>query len=286
MTPTALQAVQHPAADSPAVDSLAADSIVDDTIVPGEQLGGIVLVDNSAPLPPPAAPASGNSWGMSWVLLGMAILFCIIGLRFKNSPRFLRVLFTDLSDTRMRHNAFDDTVNETSLLFLLNLLWACCMGVFLWGAVSLVIPMSVPPEYSMRPLPDNPAGGIAICSGVALLYMLLMQLAYWTVGYVFTDSAHARIWLKGANASTALMAMPFLVIALLMLCYPQWNETLLIIAAIIFILGKIIFIFKGFRIFFTRFSSWLLFLYYLCSLEIVPLVFTAVAAAVACVYFL
>ena len=138
----------------------------------------------------------------------------------------------------------------------------------------------------MRPLPDNPAGGIAICSGVALLYMLLMQLAYWTVGYVFTDSAHARIWLKGANASTALMAMPFLVIALLMLCYPQWNETLLIIAAIIFILGKIIFIFKGFRIFFTRFSSWLLFLYYLCSLEIVPLVFTAVAAAVACVYFL
>ena len=88
MTPTALQAVQHPAVDSPAVDSLAADSIVADTIVPGEQLGGIVLVDNSAPLPPPAAPASGNSWGMSWVLLGMAILFCIIGLRFKNSPRF------------------------------------------------------------------------------------------------------------------------------------------------------------------------------------------------------
>ena len=61
MTPTALQAVQHPAADSPAVDSLAADSIVADTIVPGEQLGGIVLVDNSAPLPPPAAPATKSA---------------------------------------------------------------------------------------------------------------------------------------------------------------------------------------------------------------------------------
>ena len=40
------------------------------------------------------------------------------------------------------------------------------------------------------------------------------------------------------------------------------------------ILVKFVFIIKGFRIFFTESSLWVVFLYYLCSLEIVPMVIT------------
>ena len=266
--------------------SLPADSVAADTIVAGEQLEGIVLVDTST-LPRQPEPQAGEpASAMSWVYLGLALLFCVIGLRFRNSPRFIHALFSDLSDTRMRHNAFDDTVNESTLMLLLNLLWIACTGIFLWSAVNIMIPPDISEAWSLKPIADRPAAGIGICAAVAALYLAGMQLAYWVVGYVFTDRGHARLWLKGANAPTALMSLPFLVLALVILCYPQWSAIILIIAASIFILGKIVFIFKGFRIFFTRFSSWLLFLYYLCSLEIVPLVITAFLAVAACEFLL
>ena len=44
------------------------------------------------------------------------------------------------------------------------------------------------------------------------------------------------------------------------------------VAAGVFLVAKMLFIFKGARIFLHGFSSIMLFFYYLCSLEIVPLV--------------
>ena len=82
------------------------------------------------------------------------------------------------------------------------------------------------------------------------------------------------MWVRGAaatNGAEAFLLFPF---ALLALTQPEWNPGVLILAGIVFILGKFLFIFKGFRIFFNQFSSWLLFLYYLCSLEIIPLLLT------------
>ncbi|MDE5870106.1 MAG: DUF4271 domain-containing protein, partial [Muribaculaceae bacterium] len=61
-----------------------------------------------------------------------------------------------------------------------------------------------------------------------------------------------------------------------------WTVGLLEIAAGVFILGKIMFIYKGFRIFFNQISSWMLFLYYLCSVEIVPLILTYFATLQLC----
>ena len=73
-------------------------------------------------------------------------------------------------------------------------------------------------------------------------------------------------------------------LSLLCLCYPEYGAQLLWVALGSFAIAKIIFIWKGFRIFFTQISSWVLFLYYLCSLEIVPLVITFVAALQICAF--
>ncbi|MDE6338919.1 MAG: DUF4271 domain-containing protein [Muribaculaceae bacterium] len=51
-------------------------------------------------------------------------------------------------------------------------------------------------------------------------------------------------------------------------------------------IGKIVFIYKGFRIFFQQLRSWLLFLCYLCSLEIVPLILAYLLAYQICVNLL
>ncbi len=82
------------------------------------------------------------------------------------------------------------------------------------------------------------------------IYVAGITAAYWVVGNVFTDSRRAVLWIKGAAASTAIGGVLILPPAFLVLCYPAWTPTLLIIAAsVFFVLCKILFICKGFRIF-------------------------------------
>lgn len=273
------------AAGSAVADSLATDSLTVDTVVPGEAREGIVLVNPAAAYRDATPVESPGIWGggMSWIYLGLAIMFCIIGVRFKGNKRYLKAVLSDLTDTRVRHNAFDDTVKETSLLVLLNILWVACAGILLWVLVRLTVPDN--PEWSLS-IPDRPAQGIGLCIGVAAVYALGMFLAYWTVGNVFSDRKLTRLWLKGAAAASGLETFMLFPLSLVALSYPGWAATSLIIAGVVFVIGKIVFLYKGFRIFFSEISSWMLFLYYLCSLEIVPLILTYVATVAICTTWL
>lgn len=263
------------AADTVITDSLAADSLAADSADTVVAYGFLFEQDHG---PSPVRP-SAPGYGMSWIFTGIVVLFCLIGLRFQNSMRYLRAMIADLTQTRTRQNAFDETVNETSFLLLLNLMWVACAGVLLWSVVHLGSPGNPGDSFG---IPDRPELGIPLCMGICFIYLLLMLGAYWTVGRVFTDPRHTSLWVKGAISSYALCAILFFPLALLGLCYPDWLPILLEIAAGAFILTKILFIFQGFRIFFTHFSSWLLFLYYLCSLETVPLTITYVVTLQLC----
>lgn len=260
----------------PARDTLQIQ-IIPDSLTTSKHYGIVLVRPKEAETP----VAAGNAdKGMSWVYLALAILFCAVALKFRNNPRYISALLSDLTEVRTRNNAFDNTVRETMFLFLLNLMWIACAGIFLWQTIRYTC-VYLPPEYSLG-IPDRPAPGIGLCCGVAAIYQLLMMLAYYVVGVVFSDSARAILWVKGSAASQGLEVLPLFPLALLSLFYPQWLAVLLIIAACVFVIGKIIFIFKGFRIFFTHISSWLLFLYYLCSLEIVPLILCYASALIIC----
>lgn len=225
--------------------------------------------------------ASGD--GMSWVFAVMAILFCAVCLKLKNTPRYIRTLVSDIKDVRTRHNMFDNTVKETSFLLILIAGWICCAGILLWKLLLYTVPDI--PGASLT-IPDKPLAGIGLCSVVAACYVIFSLLAYEVAGNIFTDSKLTRIWVKGATATMGLQVFLFFPLALLALCYPEWSREILISAGIVFLIGKIQFIYKGFRIFFNQISSLLLFLYYLCSLEIVPMVLAYVAALQICVMWL
>jgi len=266
-------------------DSLTADSVLTGGCagvkIPGEEKGGIVLVNPVSEYISKNSPGHKMSAedGMSWVYLVLALMFCVIGIKFKGNSRYVKALIVDLTDTRLRHNAFDDTVKETSLLFLLNVMWVACAGVLLWMLVKQTVPGGMTDSLSIS---VTRAEGIGLCTAVAGIYLLVMTVAYWVVGYVFSDQRQAQLWVKGASAAYGLETVALFPLALLSLTYPAWGPTLLLIAAAVFLFGKIVFLYKGFRIFFTQISSWLLFLYYLCSLEIVPLILAYVAAVAAC----
>ena len=254
-------------------DSLASDSVAKPRVY------GITL---TPPKMPEVERNVSSSPGISIILGGLVILFCIIGLRFRNNRKYVTALLRNLVEVKVRNNLFDETVRETSFLVLLNLMWSCSAGIILYFLLDFSVPGNPAFSFGLPGLHSHVAASMAICMGVGVVYTCFMALAYYLVGTVFSDKVYARLWLKGFAASQGLLGFIYFPLALLFLCYPDWTGALLWVALATFVLAKIVFICKGFRIFFSQISSWVLFLYYLCSLEIVPLILTYLAATLLC----
>ena len=217
---------------------------------------------------------SGN-FGVSYILLTLFLLFALIALRFHNNRKFVGALLRNLVEVKERQNMFDETVRETSFLIFLNMMWCACAGVILYSLIA-------ESEGGEGGFSFSEAGCMGICMGIAVVYTLFMGFAYLTVGNVFSDRSHAAIWLKGFTAGQGILGFFYFPLALAFICYPEFSLPLLWVALVMFVAAKAVFIWKGFRIFFTQISSWVLFLYYLCSLEIVPLILTYIAAVFFC----
>lgn len=251
-----------------AQDSLAQDTLGQDTLP--RDTTYVILLDPPAKAPAPGRDVGKETAGLSWIVTALLLLFVIVAIRFRNNSKYLGALLRSAVEVRERGNVFDDTVKETSFMIMLNVMWCVCAGILLYTVVG---------GSSMNP--RAPVGmGIAI--GIAMAYELFMTGCYGLVGNVFSDGLHARMWVRGYLAATGLTTLLLFPASLLTLCYPEQAVTALWIGGIAFISGKIVFIWKGFRIFFTQISSWVLFLYYLCSLEIVPLILVYAAAVPAC----
>ena len=220
---------------------------------------GILLTPPPPDDPTPHRNDSGD--GISYILGGLFLLTLIIALRFRDNMKHIVAMFNSLMATRVRQNAFDDTVRETSLLVLLNLLWCASAGIICYCVYE-----------NSNGWYQYATTGMLLTMAMAVAYSIFMLISYSGVGWIFSDWDHAALWVKGYAASQALTAPVFFLTALLAICCPGQSEAVGIFALIVFVTGKLVFILKGYRIFFNQFSSWVLFLCYLCSLEIVPLI--------------
>ena len=253
-------------------DSIFSNSGISDTIVANPEPDFVLLME------PPEVPKpelrSHRQDGTSYILGALFLLFLIIALRFRNNMKYIWRLSKDLIDTRIRHNVFDDTVRETSLIFLLNTLWCVSTGIIIYYSFSFF--------NSGETAGLLPWLGIVIGISLAVAYTLFMLLAYFGVGWIFSDGEHARLWTKGFTASQALMSPLYFIIALLAIGQPQLAPFVTISAVIVFFAIRLLFIWKGLKIFFNHKGSYLLYLYYLCSLEVVPLILLYRAAIKFC----
>lgn len=251
-------------------DSLAstAGAAYVDSIAMEQPAAGLVFESESSPRIREARNEDQN-YLFSWVSIGILAIFVAVCFKYSSNSKYLISLKRDLFDVRERHNLFDETVTETSFMLVLNALCAASLGVVLFAAVSV-----------FAGSPGSPTVRLLICEAIGVGYCMVMPLIYWTVGNIFTDAATTRRWLRGFGASQSVLGILLLPVSLLIVFYPQWWTMLLIASVGAIILSKLIFIFKGFRIFMDRASHVLLFLYYLCGLELVPLVACYVLASI------
>lgn len=206
--------------------------------------------------PRPELP--GYNSGLMSLLL---IAFLFLSMTFRYHTTFLKTFTQDLWSVRKRSNAFEDhTVSETRILATLIMLVCICEGLLLF--------------IMFRPtgLPGGMIGAIGVMIAIAVVYYLWQLVAYTVTGYAFTDQVMAAQWIKGFNASQALLGLALTPPALWVAFHPASMEWVGPLSILLYVVARIIFICKGFRIFYDNFSSLVYFILYLCTLEIVPLI--------------
>ncbi len=210
-------------------------------------------------IPRPQMP--GNDTGVMAMLMALLML---LALNCRNYATFFKTFTADLLKVRERDNIFDDhTLSETRIIISLLLSLCVCEGILLFSAVS---------EQGAA-LPASMSVCIAALTVAAGVYYCWQFAAYAAVGYLFTAPWLAKQWLRGFNASQALLGLFLLIPAMGVLFRPEATEGFLIASGMLYVTARLIFICKGFKIFYHNSFSLIYFILYLCTLEIVPLIF-------------
>lgn len=208
----------------------------------------------------PRAVLPGYDTGVMAMLIG---IFMLLAFSVSHYSTFVKTFRQNLMSVRRRANAFDEhTMSETGITLSLVLLACLCEGILMYfGARAGGLATVSSPFMAI--------GGFTI---VAILFMLFQTASYATTGYAFTDFRNTGQWLKGFMASQALLGLGLTVPSLWLLFNPGAYEVMLWLGASMYILARIFFVCKGFRIFYTNLFSLVYFILYLCTLEIVPLI--------------
>ncbi len=204
--------------------------------------------------PRPMLPGYDN--GVMCLLLGA---FLILAANFRHYSTFLKTFTQDLWKVRNRSNVFDDhTMSETRVLMSMVILLCVSEGTILYSAIAIAIPG----------VPIFPVVGI--CTLLAMVYYIVQILTYQTIGYAFTTGENTIQWIKGYRASQSLLGIALVGPAVIVIFNPGATTAVCIISLSLYVVARLIFILKGFRIFFTNCFSLIYFILYLCSVELLP----------------
>ena len=204
----------------------------------------------------------------SMVLLLAGLL--AVALSYHKGYKYIENFFHYMFSTRRRENLFEDhTVNETGIQAALIANTCIVEGFLMYNAVQHFWPALSPM------LQRSVFVHIAAYCGLAVGFYVIQWLVYKVLGYTFSDKVGSKLWIDGFKASQSLLGLLLLPIAVLSLLYPGNGKLLLSIGALLYLVARLIFVYKGFRIFYSNLPSILYFLLYLCAVEMVPLAIMA-----------
>ena len=204
------------------------------------------------------------------------IIFLLITLNYKKGYKYFSHIRSYMFSVRRRENLFDDhTVSETNMMLAL-IANTCAMG-------GIIIYLAI--GYYHHPLLDGlPVGRVIwALTGYALMFYVAQYILYRIMGYTFLpDKASVKLLIDGFNSSQAVLGLLLCPVAFIMLLSPDITRPMIYLAAILYFAARIVFVCKGFRIFFNNLASLLYFILYLCSVEIVPVILSFTGAIFLC----
>lgn len=242
-------------------------SFTDDTTIstlPAAGLGDATLIDTAGDtvatalwtrgLEPEPRPLDAHPH--SAVTAVIIVLFTAVALASRHLRQISRFMATDMLGVRRRNNVFDTHTSAESRTIIILILLATLSEAILLDSPDRGIASSLRLTASLA----------ALTTG----YYLFQLSAYYVVGYTFADTEAASQWCRGFNLSQALLGIVLLPLALVDIFYSSISGAVLVAAAIVYVIVRVLFIYKGFRIFYNSIGSLVYFILYLCTLEIIP----------------
>jgi hypothetical protein len=197
------------------------------------------------------------------LLLGLLILFAVI---FRRNSRLFEKMLRDVLHVRDRLSLFED-VSGNETLFRNFMIF---QSMFLSALFIFLVCRNT--NYIFY-YPDvlNNLKIIGVIFIILFTYYLLKQLIYVTIGMIFTTPEQYGNWHISYAAATGLWGT-LQYIPVIWLSFIRGHENVAVIMFIImFIIWRLVIIYKIVRIFDIKIIGILYVFLYLCTLEILPL---------------
>lgn len=205
----------------------------------------------------PTTPAE-NPW-----IVGLLILsFAFFAISYRQGAKYLRHLFISLFKANSRGNLFDETtINENQLRLSLLVLTFTTEGMALYH--SLIAPQIT---NSNLILPC-----IVSCIAICGIYYVAQKGVYRLLGNIFSNRQQTDNFIENFSSVNTFIGLFFTPLILLMLFMPGMSHIAIFTCLILYILARVIIIYKGIRFFLPHIYKLHYLILYLCTLEIIPL---------------
>lgn len=245
-----------------------------DTIAPQQPPAMAHIEPPETVTPDAAAHALVHNSPTMATLLAAVILIMV---SYRSGYKYIENFFHNMFSIRRRESLFANrTVNETRVLSALIFLTCVCEGILTYFGIR-----HLQPDLA-APMQASPGKYVLALSAAALLFYLVQLALFRLLGYIFSDKVSTKLWLDGFKASQSLLGLLLFPVVALLLVFPAFGKSLLIIGVALYFSARIVFLSKGFRIFYSNLLSHVYFLLYLCGVEIVPLVLLWAGAFILC----
>lgn len=202
------------------------------------------------------------------VFLLLFVLLSMFAIVFRSNSTLFVKMIKDAFLVRERDTLFDDSMNKNEWFFrnfmisqalFLSTIAAYAMGR-IYGYLNLTSAVNV-------------LFSLAAIFGVIFIFYQFRQFLNFILGKVFADKKQYEFWKTNYNAIIGTWGV-MLYIPVLWLIFVGEKQTIpVIMFFILYILCRIVIIYKTIRIFYNKNAGILYLSLYLCAQEILPLVF-------------
>lgn len=208
-----------------------------------------------------------------WVISILILAFAFFAISYRRGAKYLRSVFLSLFTINNRGNLFDETtINENQLKLSLLTLTFITEGICLYyGIIDKVL------TDTQHLLPM-----MMVCVAICFIYYILQKGIYHLLGNIFSDRQQTESFLECYTSVNLFIGLFFTPFILLMLFIPDICHISTIACLILYILSRLIIIYKGIRFFLPHIYNSLYIILYLCALEIIPLLL--ITKLTVCIY--
>ena len=197
----------------------------------------------------------------SWVLLLLLLTFMFVAVSYKRGKKYLSHTLNSIFKLKDRNSLFDDTtINEAQLRVSLLLLTFVTEGsAVYYGLLQPIIDL----QSAVFP-------AVLLCIVTCGIYYFLQRGIYSLLCNIFSDNTKTQKFNESFIAVNLVIGLFLSPIILLIMFIPETTYIGLWICAFLYIIARLLIIYKGVRIFSPGTFGLLYIILYLCALEIVP----------------